>query len=98
MRRRGQPLGVYDDEEGFMRCKGRIGKAKIKFVREAHENVSRNGVKETLADDVRAKYWIVKEKQNVKKVVRCYLCRILVVLIQLRKRKQLRNLLSIYFL
>ena len=90
-----QSLGVYEDAGGFLRCQGRIGKAKIEFgtrfplliptyhyvteliVREAHENVYHNGVKETLAD-VRAKYWVVRGRHNVKKIIkRCYLCRIL---------------------
>ena len=94
-KKRSQSLGVYEDEEGFLRCQGRIGKAKIEFgtrfplliptyhhvteliIREAHEDVYHNGVKETLAD-VRARYWIVKGRQNVKKIIRrCYLCKIL---------------------
>ena len=93
--KRTQSLGVYEDESGILRCRGRIGKAKIEFgtrfpiliptshhvteliIREAHEKVYHNGVKETLAE-VRARYWIVKGRQNVKKIVsRCYLCRIL---------------------
>ena len=90
-----QSLGVYEDVGGFLRCQGRIAKAKIEFgtrfplliptyhyvteliVREAHENVCHNGVKETLGD-VRAKYWVVRGRQNVKKIIRrCYFCRIL---------------------
>ena len=91
--KRAESLGLYDDEDGFMRCRGRIGKAKIPFttrfpillprnhhvtelvIREAHEKVYHNGVKETLSE-VRSKYWIVKGRQIVKKLLRrCVLCK-----------------------
>ena len=93
--KRSESLGLYEDDEGFIRCRGRIGKAKIPFVtrfplilprdsafteliiREAHEKVFHNGVKETLAQ-VRSAYWIVKGRQLVKKVLkRCFICKIL---------------------
>ena len=93
--KRSRSLGIYDDEHGLLRCKGRIGRAKIQFgtrfpllipsnhhvtkliIRDAHEKVYHNGVKETLAE-VRARYWIVKGRQAVKKIVkRCFICKIL---------------------
>ena len=91
--KRAESLGLYEDEDGFLRCKGRIGKAKIPFttrfpillprehhvteliIREAHEKVYHNGVKETLAE-VRSRYWIVKGRQIVKKLIRrCFICK-----------------------
>ena len=89
-----QSLGIYEDEKGILRCRGRIGKAKIEFgtrfpiilprnhyitdliITESHETVYHNGVKETLAE-VRGRYWIIKGRQNVKRIVkRCTICRI----------------------
>ena len=45
------------------------------IVREAHERVMHNGVKETLTE-IRTKYWIVKGKQFVRQMIhKCVLCR-----------------------
>jgi len=45
------------------------------IIREAHEKVFHNGVKETLAE-VRSSFWIVKGRQAIKKVLRrCFICR-----------------------
>ncbi len=91
--KRAQSLGLYEDEKGIERCRGRIGKAKIPFgarfpvilprnhhftvliIREAHNKVYHNGVKETLAE-VRSTYWIVKGRQIVKRLLKkCNLCK-----------------------
>ena len=91
--KRCQSLGLYEDEQGIQRCRGRIGKAKIPFstrfpiliprnhhfteliIRDAHEKVYHNGVKETLAE-LRSVYWIVKGRQIVKRSLRrCLLCK-----------------------
>ena len=93
--KRSESLGLFEDEEGFIRCRGRIGKAKIPFgtrfplllprysaftkmiIRDAHEKVFHNGVKDTLTE-VRSVYWIIKGRQLVKKVLKsCFLCKIL---------------------
>ena len=45
------------------------------IVKEAHERVQHNGTKETLTE-VRSKYWIVKGRQLVRKLIyRCVVCR-----------------------
>ena len=45
------------------------------IVREAHERVMHNGVKETLTE-ICTKYWIVKGRQVVKRMIhKCVLCR-----------------------
>ena len=91
--KRAESLGLYEDENGVMRCRGRIGKAKIPFttrfpvllpryhhftlliIRDAHNRVYHNGVKDTLAE-VRSKYWIVKGRQLVKRELnKCSLCK-----------------------
>jgi hypothetical protein len=47
------------------------------IIRECHENVYHDGVKETLAE-LRSMYWITKGRQKVKSVLRkCHLCKLL---------------------
>ena len=91
--KRAASLGLYKDEEGLWRCKGRLGRAKIPFetkfpiimprshhftellIREAHNNVYHNGVKETLSE-LRSRFWIVKGRQIVKKLLKkCFVCK-----------------------
>ena len=45
------------------------------LIRDAHNNVYHNGVKETLAE-LRSKFWIVKGRQIVKKLLKkCFVCK-----------------------
>jgi len=45
------------------------------IIRESHERVMHNGIKETLAE-VRSKYWIIRGRQIVRQVLRkCVICR-----------------------
>ena len=86
-------FGLHVDENGLLRCKGRLGNADLPVstrhpvllckkhpltslvVREAHERVMHNGVKETLTE-IRTKYWIVKGRQFVRQMIhKCVLCR-----------------------
>ena len=92
--KRCQSLGLFNDNNGDLRCRGRIGKANVRFgtkvplllptnhrltelmIIRAHERVYHNGVKETL-DEIRFSYWIIKGRQMVKKIIRCFLCKTL---------------------
>ena len=86
-------LGFFTDNEGLLRCKGRLKNAGLPYttqfplilpqnhpltillVRQAHEKVFHNGVKETLTQ-LRSKYWIIKGRSTVKSFIkRCVLCR-----------------------
>ena len=86
-------LGLYLDEIGLWRCRGRLGNAEIPYdtkhpillpkdnsvtcliVREAHERVQHNGVKETLTE-VRARFWIIKGRSLVRSIVyHCVTCK-----------------------
>ena len=86
-------LGIFVDDMGIARCRGRLKNADIPYatqfpvimprehpltiliVKQAHEAVFHNGVKETLTQ-LRSKYWIVKGRSLVKRILkRCVLCR-----------------------
>ena len=86
-------FGIFIDEEGLYRCKGRLGKADVPIatkhpilltkqhcltyliVKDAHEHVIHNGVKEMLTE-VRSKFWVVKGRQFVRQVIyQCVCCR-----------------------
>ena len=84
-------FGLHVDENGLLRCKGRLGNADLPvptrhpvllckkhpltslIVREAHERVMHNGVKETLTE-ICTKYWIVKGRQFVKRMIHNVFC------------------------
>ena len=45
------------------------------MIRQSHENVKHNGVRETLTE-VRSKFWIIKGRQAVKDVLfKCVICK-----------------------
>ena len=86
-------LGLYQDEEGILRCRGRIGLSPLPYearfpillprghhftrlvILKCHDQVMHNGVAETLVQ-VRSKYWIVKGRQTVKKIIsKCVVCK-----------------------
>ena len=84
-------LGVYMDENGFLRVKGRMEHSSMKgktpillrtssyftdlIIKEAHENVLHYGTKDTL-NEVRTLYWIPAGRSRVRKMIfRCKLCR-----------------------
>ena len=86
-------FGVYLDDEGLWRCRGRLENAALPIaarhpvllpkhhsltvlvIREAHERLMHDGVRETLAE-IRSKYWINQRRQVVQQVLsRCVICR-----------------------
>ena len=76
-------LGLYQDDEGMLRCRGRTGLSSLPYdtrfpillPRGRHDQVMYNGVAETLVQ-VRSKYWIVKGKQTVKNIIsKCVVCK-----------------------
>ena len=86
-------LGLFTDEMGLMRCRGRLKNADLPYttqfplilprdhtlmcllIKQAHERVFHNGVKETLTQ-LRSKYWIIKGRSSVKSFIwKCSLCR-----------------------
>lgn len=81
-------LGLFIDTENIVRCEGRISQStkqpillptKHRFteliIREKHEVVHHDGIKETLSC-VREKYWILRGREAVKRVVtKCVTCK-----------------------
>ena len=86
-------LGLYQDEEGILRCQGRISRLSLPYdtkfpvllprdhyftklvILKCHDQVMHNGVAETLVQ-VRSKYWVVKGRQTVKKIIgKCVVCK-----------------------
>ena len=86
-------LRLFHDEQGILRCNGRLSNAHISYstkypillprnnhlttliVREAHERVGHDGVKEVLVE-IRRKFWVVRGRSLVSFIIhRCVLCR-----------------------
>lgn len=83
-------FNLFLDPSGVWRCGGRIAHADLPYsskhpvllsnnhpliVKDAHEKVQHNGVRETLTE-VRSKYWILKGRCLVKSILsHCILCR-----------------------
>ena len=78
-------LGLFKDEKGIIRCRGRLGNSQASYdtkfpalLSQNHHVMSliiRYGLKETLTE-VRSKYWIQKGRQTVKKeLLGCNICR-----------------------
>ncbi|XP_068713173.1 uncharacterized protein [Montipora foliosa] len=81
-------LALYQDEEGVLRCQGRIGMSSrfpillprsqyftMLVILKCHDQVMHNGVAETLVQ-VRSRYWIVKARQTLKSIFnKCALCK-----------------------
>ena len=80
-------LNVFIDEHGLFRCRGRFANSSLPIVlptethlnilviRDAHESVLHNGVRETI-NEIRCKYWIPRTRLKVKNIInRCVTCK-----------------------
>jgi hypothetical protein len=86
-------LGLYEDDDKVLRCKGRLQNTTISagakypiilpqnhyltelIIRECHQRVLHNGVKETLTE-LRTRFWIVRGRQIIRKIVsKCVKCK-----------------------
>ena len=73
-------LGLYSDEKGLLRCRGRLSNAELlyvtkypihktlHYVKDCHLTVKHRGVKETLTE-LRSQYWIVCGRNFVRKLI-----------------------------